>query len=60
MDVAAALAGCALAGLGREAYNVARGEPWSWADVGATVAGGLPVAMAASAAAWSAQTEGSS
>lgn len=47
LDAVAALAGCVLAGLGREAYNVARGGPWSWADVGATVVGGLPVAMAA-------------
>lgn len=48
LDAASALAGCVLAGLGREAYNVALGGPWSWADVGATVVGGLPVVMSAS------------
>lgn len=43
----AAILACALAALGREAWGVARGRPWDWNDVGATMLGGLLVAIAA-------------
>ncbi len=41
------LAFVAAAALAREAYNVARGGQWSWADIGATLLGAVPVVLAA-------------
>jgi hypothetical protein len=43
----AAAAGCAAAAVAREAYNRARGGPFDWMDIAATLAGGVPVALSA-------------
>jgi uncharacterized protein YfiM (DUF2279 family) len=37
------LALCVAAAFGREAWNVAHGGHWSWADIAATVLGAAPV-----------------
>lgn len=44
-----ALGASAAAAAARECWNVAHGEPWSWADFGWTTAGGIPTASASSA-----------
>jgi uncharacterized protein YfiM (DUF2279 family) len=43
----AALSASAAAAAARECWNVAHGDPWSWADFGWTVAGGIPAASGA-------------
>lgn len=45
LTLAAAL--CVLGAVGREAYNLANGERFDWADVAWTLAGGFPVALSA-------------
>jgi len=49
-DAVAAAAGLLLAAAGREAYGVATGGVWDWADFGATLAGGAPVVAVAALA----------
>lgn len=44
---ACALVACAVAAVAREAYNRQQGGKFDWRDIGATLAGGLPVAIAA-------------
>jgi uncharacterized membrane protein YccC len=42
-----ALLACAVAAVAREAYNWKQGGKFDWRDISATLAGGLPVAIAA-------------
>ena len=49
-DAVAAAAGLLLAADGREAYGLATGGVWDWADFGATLAGGAPVVAVAALA----------
>ena len=46
-EQALAALGVALAALGREAWNLARGGEFSWPDVIATLTGGAPVVAVA-------------
>lgn len=51
-DAVAAAAGLLLAAAGREAYGLANGGEWDWADFGATLAGGAPVVAVAALSGW--------